>query len=83
MLQAVRVGSRAEAKRAERERRVELTKNPPLPATAFSSVVAAYPVESAEVDAVSGASTISAEHENHILPVLVKQLDFGYHARTC
>jgi integrase len=40
--------TKTEARKAEREARVELEKHPPLPPTALASIVAAYLVDSAE-----------------------------------
>jgi hypothetical protein len=40
--------TKGEARKAERETRVELEKNPPLPPTALVSIVAAYLVDAAE-----------------------------------
>ena len=61
--------TKAEAAAAEREARVELKNNPPLPVTALGSIAAAYLVELAE----SGKSKwrihgVSHSLENHILP---------------
>src|SRR5688500_15105222 len=61
--------SRAEAKQAERERRVELAKNPPLPATALGSLVAAYLVDSAERErSMWRLDGLRLSMKNHILP---------------
>ena len=60
---------RAEAARAERETRVELAKNPPLPPTALSSVVAAYLIESAERGrSMWRLDGLRLSMKNHILP---------------
>jgi integrase len=63
--------TRAEAAQAERKKRVDLENNPPLPPTAFASVVAAYLVESAEPQTGRSESRVeglSHSMENHIMP---------------
>jgi hypothetical protein len=63
--------TRAEAKQAERDLRLELTKNPPLPATALGSVIAAYLVDSAERQrSMWRLDGLRLTMKNHILPFL-------------
>jgi integrase len=62
---------KTEAAAAEREKRVDLKNNPPLPPTALASVAAAYLVDMAERGLSKWRiNAVSHNLENHILPQL-------------
>jgi len=61
--------TKGEARKAEREARVELEKHPPLPPTALASIVAAYLVDSAEKGrSMWRLDGLRYSYKKHILP---------------